>query len=452
MAMKVSSLYPYQDRVSRFAHGKTRVGLLVFYGGGKTYLALKWLETLTSPFPCLILCPTSVIEQWGSEIEKFTDYSYSLVVGTKRQREKALEKDVQLYVINYDALRSNLIYSILRLKGLRTVIADESTMLKEARTQRFKNLYAICRFIPYRTILTGSIITERPEDLFSQMLFLDDGVAFGKSYWRFRGTYFNPPPAWKPYTWGLKEDANAAMACRLASSCILIPKETVLAELPPKRYTKIHFSLNSTIQPMYRSMKKEFAMQLPDGREFATQWVLVKTTKLHQLCNGFLYEKDRETQWFSEDKIQWITDNVPLMLKQGPVIIWTHYHAVLERLQQLLPCAVYHGLMQNKERTVSVQAFMSGKTDILILSEAAGHRGLNLQRANQVIFHDCSYSAAQRLNAEDRTHRIGSEIHEHITYYDLVTVKTIDEVVLNAIRGKISVAKALFAHLQDEGD
>jgi len=105
--MKLPALYSFQETAAKKVEGRKRVGFLVYFGGGKTYLSLRWLETLTKPFPCLILCPKSAVTQWGTEIEKFTTFSYVLVEGTARQRAQALEKEVQLFVANYDAIRSD---------------------------------------------------------------------------------------------------------------------------------------------------------------------------------------------------------------------------------------------------------------------------------------------------------------------------------------------------------
>ena len=88
----------------------------------------------------------------------------------------------------------------------------------------------------------------------------------------------------------------------------------------------------------------------------------------------------------------------------------------------------------------------------MILSQAAGFRGLNLQRACNAIFFGCRYSAEERENAEDRCHRIGSEGHERITYYDLVMKDSIDEVVLQALQEKKSVAEEILQHIRNRKD
>ena len=183
MLIKSAPLYPYQARVNRFTATKSRIGLFVYFGGGKTYLSLEWVASLCenncNPFPILVLANKTLTKQWQLQIEKFTELVSIVVRGTAQQRLKKLAQTAAVYIINYDAVRSALVHQALILKGFRTIIADESTQLKESRTKRFQLLYkGFVRRIPYRAILTGNPATEDPVNLFSQLMFLDDGFLF----------------------------------------------------------------------------------------------------------------------------------------------------------------------------------------------------------------------------------------------------------------------------------
>ena len=92
----------------------------------------------------------------------------------------------------------------------------------------------------------------------------------------------------------------------------------------------------------------------------------------------------------------------------------------------------------------------SGEVDVLILSERIGYAGLDLWRANQAIFVSTDYPAGTRENAEKRCHRIGSEIHEAVTYYDLVVEDSMDWVVIHAIREKLNMSREILKHIRKE--
>ncbi len=443
--MRLGPLYDYQAKVDAFAAGRSRVGLFVPYGGGKTYNAFQWLHTLDKPFPCLILCQKSAREQLGTELEKFTDLSYRVVMGTKEQRAEALAPGADVYILNYDAWRSKYVYPVMLKGEWRTLIADESTMLKEQRTQRFAALHKLAKATLQRALLSGRPTTEAPEELYSQMLFLNDGETFGRSFWRYRYTYFKEPPPWAPYKWKLKIGAARQIANRMNKYCIRIPEEVVEAELPPKHFIPVHFKMEPRTQRIYSEFKEEFRVELPSGRMLDTKWALEKETKLHEICNGFTYPNEiLEVQ-----KIEWIGENVPLMLSRGPIIIWSHWRIVLKIISERLagiPHAVFHGETPNQGEIL--KRFNAGEIDVLIVSIAAGYSSLNLQRANNVIIHDNSRSAEQRHNMIKRTHRTGTK--NQVNYYDLIMKASIDTAIVRAFKDKTSVGDSIMKHIREE--
>ena len=70
-----------------------------------------------------------------------------------------------------------------------------------------------------------------------------------------------------------------------------------------------------------------------------------------------------------------------------------------------------------------------------------GGYGLTLTAANTVIYYSNSYDLELRLQSEDRAHRIGQQ--NKVTYIDLISPKTIDERIVNALRGKIKIADTI---------
>lgn len=454
--MKSQPLYPYQVRVSEFTEGKPRVGMFVFYGGGKTYLSLKWLEQLYLAhkpiFPVLVLTMGSLINQWGEEIEKHCDRKYILITGNAQKRAKALESYAEIYVLNYDAIRSPTLLWILKQLHFRTIIADESPMLKTAKTFRFKTWRKLLKDTPFRMLLTGKPITERPEDIWAQMLFLDHGQTLGTNFWRFRFKYFDQGPPWDPYKWVLKIGAGKEIAELLNVKCIQIKKDEIKDQLPRKIYVPVYFEMPTATRRVYKELKEEFATTLASGEKVETKWAMVKAAKMHQLCQGFIYTT---TGWEDVDqvKLNWLRENLPLMLSNGPILLWVCFRAMQYRVAKLLgemglPFGCFRSKLSQDERASVINGFNAGEYDVLLLSQQTGAPGLNLQRANQAVFICTDFKAALRENAEERCHRLGSEIHESVTYYDLITKRSVDAVVLDAIQNKRNVSEEILAYIQ----
>ncbi|KKN52400.1 hypothetical protein LCGC14_0613170 [marine sediment metagenome] len=475
--MKSQALYPFHTRVSNFVQDKTRAGIFVGYGGGKTYLSLKWLEDLQrfgyEIFPTLVLTMKSIIPQWGDQIDLHAGLDYTLLQGSAEKKAKAAQTKAQLYIANYDILRSKRmqelwgiehtsyttdagkvrhLYKCKKQVYFKSLIVDESTMVKEARTQRFKALYTICSQIPQRTILTGKPILEKPEEIFGQMKFLDDGATFGNAFWGFRNRYFSEGPPWDPYNWQLKVGAAEKIAAKLDRSCIRVSEEEINKELPPKRYIRKLFTMPSSIRKRYRQLKAKFSMELVTGGTWDTKWAIGRSQKMHQLCQGIFYTDDGRYELLHMIKLDWLRENVPLLLREGPLLIWSDLVRLIPLIAAALtgiPLRIYSREGQNdKQLEIAKRDFQTGEVDILVISEGIGHAGLNLQRARNAIFVSTGYKAGERENAEKRNHRPGSEIYDSVTYYDLVFKDSMDEVILEAIQQKLNMAEEILKHIR----
>jgi SNF2 family DNA or RNA helicase len=88
------------------------------------------------------------------------------------------------------------------------------------------------------------------------------------------------------------------------------------------------------------------------------------------------------------------------------------------------------------ERTQAVELFQAGKFDVLCATTGAGGVGLTLTAAGTVVFLQRPWSLVEALQAEDRCHRIGSEIHDSVEIIDIVAANTVDSRVRNVLREK----------------
>lgn len=78
---------------------------------------------------------------------------------------------------------------------------------------------------------------------------------------------------------------------------------------------------------------------------------------------------------------------------------------------------------------------------VMIANPAAGGTGVTLTAASVAVYYNRSFNLEHHLQSQARNHRGGSDIHEKITYYDLVSAGTIDEVILEALERKENLAE-----------
>jgi SNF2 family DNA or RNA helicase len=149
-------------------------------GTGKTPVSIAVTGTLYEEGRInrvLIVAPLSILGVWEEEFERFADFSYKLIVlnGTiskKIQQLKALSGDgVHVAVVNYESawrMEKQLIDWHPDL-----IIADEGHKIKTHNTSVSKAMHRLGLIARYRLLLTGTVITNKAIDVFSQYKFID---------------------------------------------------------------------------------------------------------------------------------------------------------------------------------------------------------------------------------------------------------------------------------------
>jgi SNF2 family DNA or RNA helicase len=82
-------------------------------------------------------------------------------------------------------------------------------------------------------------------------------------------------------------------------------------------------------------------------------------------------------------------------------------------------------------------------TRVVICNRRAAGTGINLVEASYSIVYSRNFSLAEELQSRDRNHRGGSQIHDKVTKIDLCAKDTIDELCLEALLNKQSLAERI---------
>lgn len=93
------------------------------------------------------------------------------------------------------------------------------------------------------------------------------------------------------------------------------------------------------------------------------------------------------------------------------------------------------GQMSVQERRQVVDRFMTdSRVFVFLLSTRAGSLGLNLTRANNVIFYESDWNPTSDAQASDRVHRIGQK--RDVRIWKIVAAKTVDERIIRRAEEK----------------
>lgn len=399
----------------------------------------------------LIIGPVRVIEHtWPDEIEKWEhtqDMTYSVVTGTQKQRIQALGEDADIYLIGKENVKW-LIDS--RLFDFDMVVIDELSTFKNPRSQRFKALKTempkVARFIG----LTGTPAPKGIPDLWSQVYLMDRGERLGKTLTTFRQRYLKPGRrnGYIVYNWLLQEDAEERIYTKLSDICMSLKAEDC-AELPPVQYLDYKVALTPKVKTKYRAFKREKVLSVQDDNILAAN-AGVLCQMLLQMTSGEIYVKDDSgknvrTDILHDEKLKALDDLIESANGQ-PVLVFYYFQHEEVRIRKHLQDQKLEVMTLPEDG--SIEAWNSGKLDVLMIHPASGGHGLNLQQGGHIAvwytLPNWNLELYQQANA--RIYRQGQK--SPVTIYRLIADSSIDEDMAMALEQKDVTQKALIQALR----
>ena len=219
-------------------------------------------------------------------------------------------------------------------------------------------------------------------------------------------------------------------------------------DLPDKIYKTLLFSMTKEQIDVYKKAEDECRLVF-QGQEtpFAK---LTAVTKLAQITSGYYIHplSDDPVRIPGDNpKLDLLVERVQAIVDQGEkVIIWARYRVEIEDIARRLAEAgiqavEYHGGIKKGDRVDAIEQFQNGDATAFIGNQQAGGTGITLVAASYVIYFSNNFSLRDRLQSEDRAHRIGQE--KNVTYINIAAKGTIDEAVIGALMNKKNVADTI---------
>ena len=446
--------YEHQRRAAAFALDRLARGggaaLLMEMGTGKTLTSIGivgqlWKERRIARL--LIVAPLSILGVWRDEFDKFAGYDYCLSVleGTAARKADTIRhmagKSLQVLVINYEsAWRMEK-----ELAGWRPdmIVCDEGHKIKTHNIAASKAMHRLAVKAKYRLLLTGTVITNKPIDVFSQYKFCDPAI-YGNSFYQFRNRYFDMV-GFGGYTPVMKRSMEGEFTERLHSIAFRATKAECL-DLP--EFTDIVQGIDLEPQAMriYRQLVRDSYAELAEGSVTATN-VLSQLLRLSQLTGGYVGNDDAGgvTQ-VSTAKLDALADLVDGAVADGRKIVVIarfvpEIHAIGKMLEKKkIRYAQISGEIRDRDEQIA--AFQNDPdVPVFIGQIATAGLGITLTAASLMVFYSLDYSMSNYEQTRARIHRVGQK--NECTYIHLVARGTVDEKVLKALHDKANLAKSL---------
>ena len=393
------------------------------------------------PLPSLIVCPASLVYNWGQEFARFSPgIRVLLIAGTAKERQEQLEEQMrmeasegaQVIITSYDLLKRDRAAYLGRT--FEYEIIDEAQVIKNAQTQgakAVKEISANARFA-----LTGTPVENRLSELWSIFDFLMPGFLY--SYRKFRERYELPIVK--------NQDPEALTALRRMTGPFVLRrlKKDVLRELPTKEERIVYSAASGRQQKLYTASALKLKEALAGGAWSGNGKleVLSQLMRLRQICcDPALCFEDYTGE---SAKLETCVSLIASASAAGhKILLFSQFASMLERirerlLQEGISSHLLVGATPKEERSRMVQAFASDEVPVFLISLKAGGTGLNLTAADIVIHYDPWWNVAAQNQATDRAYRIGQE--KPVTVYKLILKDTIEENLLKLQNAKLALA------------
>jgi SNF2 family DNA or RNA helicase len=435
------TLFPHQDEGVKFLI--SRPGALLAYeqGLGKTLVALVAFDRLKRTGEVarlLVICPNSLKLNWADEIKKFVPHLTCFVLqAIGRSRRRLLQEAKEdIVVVNYEAARSEI--TSLRAMVARhacALVLDESHFVKNIKSLNALVAGNLVSYTKYRWLLSGTPITNKPIDIYSQIGLVTSRNPLGT-------------PELFEARFGSSQDTRDKTLSELLKPYLIRKTKAECLNLPDKVFNDVAVELPDWQREMYDAFRDNFIHEVErmNEQEFAKYHAtaLTRLLRLSQIAsNPSLVNPDETRLPAKFESIDALLDST--LLKDEKVIIWSNYVKTIKSLAARYSSrgveAIY-GETETSRRQEIAHAFQTDSSvRILVANPAAAGTGFTFTSARFAIFETLSWRYDHFAQSQDRNHRIGQQ--REVTYIRLLAKNTIEEAIVRALLKKETIAKGI---------
>jgi SNF2 family DNA or RNA helicase len=439
-------LRPYQKSGvywMRFLEKSGLCGLLADEMGlGKTLQTLTWIslsrtDPLAAGKPALVVCPTSLVQNWNAEAEKFVPHLKRLVVsGANRASSFDEIKKADLVITSYALLQRDIDTAYRGVEFSVTVL-DEAQHIKNRQTRNAKSvkeLKSVCKLV-----LTGTPVENSVSDVWSIFDFLLPGYL--GDYESFKVNTEQPiadggEPA---------REAQMKLHYKLNPFILRRLKKEVAKDLPDKIVKVSYCQMSPEQERHYNSILEQTRREISDmvkeqGFSKAKFAIFASLTRLRQVaCHLALFKdyRERHPESVMSDELSGKLEAFFELLDEAiggghRILVFSQFVQMLSILRaKLEERGVKYCYLDGSTKNRLQECVKFNKDEsipLFLISLHAGGTGLNLTGADMVVHFDPWWNPAVEDQATDRAHRIGQKKTVYVV--KMIASNTIEERVL----------------------
>lgn len=424
-------------------------GLFLDMGLGKTVTTLTAVDELMydrfTVSRVLVIAPKRVAEDtWISEAEKWDHLSHleiSRVLGSQKEREDALQREADIYVIN----RENVVWLVEKYRKnwpFDMVVVDELSSFKSNKSKRFRALKQVRPLIERFVGLTGTPSPNGLLDLWPQMYLIDRGERLGKTITGYRNRYFYPGKSngYVVYSYEPKPGAEEAIQNKISDICISMKAEDYL-HMPELVVNDIPIRLSPGEMETYWELEREKLMEV-EGEQITALTAATVYNKLLQMANGSVYTDDGTVVDIHSRKLEALAEILDTANGQPMLVFYNYRHDYDRLVKEFKPY---------RPRTLKgpqdIREWNEGRIPLLLAQPASMGHGLNLQTGgHMIVWYGLNWSLELYQQANARLYRQGQQ--HGVIIHRLVAEGTVDREVIRRLEGKDETQESLMQSLK----
>jgi SNF2 family DNA or RNA helicase len=475
--LTTTNLHDYQRECINHMLTNKDAMLWLQMGLGKTIITLTSIVSLMEKgkvSKTLIFGPLRVIESvWTTEAEKWAHTKhlrFSIVRGNAKERTRALFRDADIYLINYEQmnwLAETLCHYYNNKKfPFECAVYDEVSKLKNSTSLRVaggnrdrkdkKGEYHKVKITGWRKLidafkyrygLTGTPASNGYLDLHGQFLAVDGGTRLGKYITHFKESYFSK--GYDGWTYKITDNGKHWIERRISDITKKMDAKDYL-DMPSVKVTNIMVDLPPKIRRSYQEIEKDMFTELDSGTEVEIFNSASLSNKCLQFCNGAPYTNTETKEWeaLHDVKLEVLKD----ILEEAagaPVLCSYTFKSDAERIMKYFNKYKPVNLTKEaaKDTNKIIDRWNDGKIQLMIgHTKSMGHGLDRLQNSGSIIvWFGLTWSLEQYEQMNGRLDRQGQT--KPVSIIRILCNNTVDLAVLDAIEHKDTEQKGLKASL-----
>lgn len=387
----------------------------------------------------LVIAPLRVAsDTWPSELKRWDhlkDLTFSVAVGSEKERLDALRRNVHIHVIN----RENVDWLITK-SGIPwkwdTVVIDELSSFKNHQSKRFKALLKARPYVKRIIGLTGTPSPNGLHELWAQFRILDCGKRLGRFITHYRNAYFVPDKrsAERIFSYKPAPGAEEMIYDRISDMTISM-KSCDHLKMPECIYNEVPVHLSQKEWEIYSRFHLEMVAKIK-GKEIDAANAAVLSGKLLQMANGAIYDEEKNVLPVHEQKLNALEDLIE-GANGKPVLVAYWFQHDADRIKERFA-------VREIKTSKDIADWNEGRIPIALIHPASAGHGLNIQYGGStMIWYSLTWSLELYQQCCARLYRQGQK--NTVVIHHLVAKGTIDEDVMKALKRKEKTQDALIA-------